>query len=517
MEHKNYGILTALLRTMMGRTFSAFQHGIYGEIAHIEAATQPALRKIEVTGLPAEVVKESRARIRVAVSRLGFDVPSGLVLIHLSPANARKEGSQFDLPMAMALLTAEQCLPNVDIGRFGFLGELGLSGEIKKVRNIIPLLLALKKMPQVEKIFLPVANAPEAALLGPERLVLVRSLGEVVELLLGRREPESVDLPRVLLRTDEGNGLDEVIGQRMAKRALEIALAGRHHLLFVGSPGIGKSMLANVAASLLPPLEEGELVELAMIHNAASEEWEPKAQRPFRSPHHGISAQGFVGGGTGRIIPGELSLAHRGVLFLDELPEFRRDALEGLREPLQSGEIHLHRLGHSFVLPARFTLIAAMNPCPCGYSLSKGRRCFCPREKIQNYRKRISGPLLDRIDLGVVMSQSELGGTKESGEHLRVRRSIQNVWRKQWDRFGEMTWNGDGAVNENEGPFALESSSRNLLKKFSAERAASMRSQHKLVRVARTIADLADESTIQPHHLEEAWTLRCPDVPSLNA
>lgn len=499
---------------MIARTHSAYHHGITGEVVRIEAASQfGGDAKIRVTGLPTEVVKESTERVRVALSQLGFDLPTHRIVVHLSPANTKKEGSQFDLPIALSILAAEACLPKKDLSAYAFVGELGLDGCVRSVKNIIPLLMSLEAREEVKTVLVPAANGREASLVGGAKLRLVNSLADAFEWLHGRRELPSPPA-RHVASTMSGAlpSIDDVIGHPLAKRALEIALAGRHHLLFVGSPGVGKTMLAQAAASLLPPLFDAELLELAMIHFAADERWNPAMARPFRSPHHSVSSQGFVGGGTGRIVPGELSLAHHGILFLDEFPEFRRDVIEGLREPLQSGEIHLHRLGHSFRLPARFFLITAMNPCPCGFVVSPARRCTCPREKIFAYRKRISGAIVDRLDLGVVMEKAPTRsqGPGVKGETIRAR--IEAAWNRQFERYGPCVWNGDKLVTSKEPAFELGASANELM---DSSRFASLRSEHKLIRISRTIADLEGDETIEAKHIQEAWALRCPDLHSL--
>lgn len=499
---------------MIPRTFSAFQYGIHGKIAHIEAAGQPLPPQIQITGLAAEVVKESRERIRVALGQLGFDIPRQKIIVHLSPANSRKEGSQFDLPIALAVLSAEGCLGAPLLARTGFLGELGLNGQVRRVRNIIPLILAMRTREDIDAIYVPEGNAEEVSLLGQHKIRIVRTLAETIECLNGKvpvRVPS--DKPHWAPEL-WANSIDDIVGNEIAKRALEIALAGRHHLLLIGSPGVGKSMLAGAAPSLLPPLLESELVELAVIQNATNENWRPTLTRPFRSPHHSVSANGFVGGGSGQIIPGELSLAHRGILFLDEFPEFRRDALEGLREPLQTGEIHIHRLGHSHTLPARFILLAAMNPCPCGQALSLMKRCSCNREKVIAYRKKISGPIVDRMDLGVVMAgiPSERGRTQTECE---VKNRIEQAWNIQFQRYGEGCWNGDASVND-PAAFELSQPVQTLFKHIVDTKLPSMRMRHKLLRVSRTIADLEGSAVLETKHLEEAWALRCPDLHALN-
>ena len=345
-------------------------------------------------------------------------------------------------------------------------------------------------------------------------------LGQVIDFLRGK-----IDLPRAdssIPKEEDlfsGTSLDSVVGQGLAKRALQIALAGRHHLLFVGPPGVGKSMIAGCAPSLLPPLDPDELVEVVKNYNQSHSERMLSLRRPFRSPHHTISSSAFLGGGSGIVVPGEVTLAHAGVLFLDEFPEFCRDVIEGLREPMQTGEIHLHRIGHALTLPARFTLIAAMNPCPCGHSLDPSSRCTCPADKIRAYRKRISGPILDRMDLCVVLGSPRKASYQPASlSHGKLASSIRSsihgaleVQRRRYSGLGKRLQNGDHSVVMGSELFQLEAAEKAWLDRLLDDGRLSFRSAAKIMKVARTIADLAGQEKIGAAHIQEAWGLRCPE------
>ncbi|MBI4405236.1 MAG: ATP-binding protein, partial [Deltaproteobacteria bacterium] len=363
---------------MVGKTYSATQDGIDGAVVEIEASRQKALPQIHITGLPGDIVKESRERVRGCLVNLGYDVPSSRIIVHLSPAYSRKQGSQLDVAIAVSVLAAEGLVKPDNLPRVGCLGELSLDGRIRKISGAVSLIEALEKCPQVKTLLIPKENAQDAVLIKSQKVKLVSSFGEICEFLAGRSELTTIkaDTP-VFVSPQSEYSLDDVVGQNLAKRALQIALAGRHHFMLVGPPGVGKSMIAHCAQSLMPPLEWNELVEVCKNYDCHGGRSPADLSRPFRSPHHTISSAGLLGGGSGVVMPGEVTLAHCGILFLDEFPEFRKDAIEGLREPLQSGKVHLHRVGQALNLPARFVLITAMNPCPCGYYWGGPKRCSC--------------------------------------------------------------------------------------------------------------------------------------------
>jgi len=504
---------------MHAKTFSATLQGIDGLVIEVEAVSQKSLPQIHITGLPGDVIRESRERVRACLVNLGFDIPSSRLVIHLSPASARKQGSQFDLAIAMGVLVSEGMLFDSDLSAFAFLGELSLDGRIQPIPGAVALIEALEREPQIKTILLPQGNEWEAGLASRGKVKLVNNIVEVIDFIRGKMTLESATtLPKVPQSLGVVPNIDLVRGQSLAKRAMQIALAGRHHLLLVGPPGVGKSLLAGCAPALLPPLADEEMIEIVKNYSLL---FDPKTfnfRRPFRSPHHSVSASALLGGGSGQVIPGEVTLAHGGVLFLDEFPEFRRDVVEGIREPLQSGEIHLHRIGHALRLPARFTLIAAMNPCPCGYSLSPQVRCRCPVEKIRGYRKRVSGPLLDRMDLCVVLNPPRTeapGPIRAPFTQREIGLSIQSAWVLQEKRFRQtpgVRQNGDLAILDADLDFHLEKPEKDWLDALTKKELMSYRGLAKILKVARTIADLEQSSSILLSHLSEAWSLRCQSL-----
>lgn len=475
----------------------------------VEAVTESALPAIQITGLPGEVIRESRDRIRGCLSALGFGIPSARTVVHLSPANTRKQGSQLDLPIALSILAAEELLPKESLQRCAFLGELALDGRVKRIAGALALTETAVKQPHIHSVFIPKENEREVALLNSRKIFLISDIPEILGHLRGESmlQPQ----PEYTLRDEGRNGLsyptlDDVWGHALAKRALQISLAGKHHMLMVGAPGVGKSMLASVAASLLPPLTTSEWIEVVRTHSYHSEQLPPMLAAPIRSPHHSVSGNAFLGGGSGVVIPGEVTLAHRGVLFMDELPEFHRDSIEGLRVPLEHGEIHLRRVDAALKLPAQFTLIGAMNPCPCGHFQMKGKRCVCSPETAGKYRRKVSGPILDRLDILVLLSKEipPTGeATKVATSHARIKEELMHAVTLRRERESLKT-----------APPLLEEctpSTREMLSKLRHDPMWSYRALKKTLGVARTIADLEKSVRIECDHFEEARLFRCPD------
>jgi magnesium chelatase family protein len=477
----------------------------------IEAALQKALPQIVITGLPGEIVKESRERVCVSLTKLGYSVPSSRVVIHLSPACSRKQGSQFDLAIAVCLLAVEGYVRPESIAGIAFLGELSLDGRIRPVPAALPLIDAMERSSSVDRIIASSGNNDQASVTRGTKTLLARTLVDVLDFLHGRSQLSKPSESKNQSIEPVGFSLDDVIGQRPAKRALQISIAGRHHCLFAGPPGVGKSMLAECAPSLMPPLTGEERLECLKnyAHHSKSSFW----RRPFRSPHHSISAGALLGGGSGQVIPGEVSLAHNGILFLDELPEFRKDIIEGLREPMQSGVIHLHRVGQSLSLKARFTLVAAMNPCPCGYLWDLRKRCRCPPDRVNSYRRRISGAILDRMDLMVNFEGSSQGPGIEKGlSHDEVRLAIAKAFDAQKKRYNSCLQNGDKEIGFKFYFSSLRGEEREWLNSLGETEALSFRAAGKILGVARTIADLEGSEEIRLCHLREASGLRCANL-----
>lgn len=492
---------------------TAFTVGVEGIIAEVEAVRLRSLPSLTITGLAGDVVKESRERVLGCLSHLGFsDVPSGRVVVHLVPASEKKLGSHFDVAIALAVLAVENKIPISRLRGLGVLGELTLDGRVRPVAHSLAITKALLESALVEQVIVPLQDAAILSLLESDRIFTMERLSELIEWIVSGTELKRLPPPKIPQWEGTENPFVDVIGQTSAKRSLSIAVAGRHHLLLIGSPGIGKSLLAHAASQMQPPLTRSEMAECLKVLPTESGAPSPKA--PFRSPHHSISAGALLGGGSGQVLPGELTWAHRGILFLDEFPEFRRDALEGLREPMESGCIHLHRVGRWLTLPARFTLIAAMNPCPCGFALHRDRLCSCTDERRLSYSRRISGPILDRMDLMVVL-ESEPRASEEFKEGISKR--VESAVERQRERYQGIPHterNGDVSWGTVWPLMRIPIEAADWVKGFSNQ-TLSLRSIHKILRVARTIADLEGKEVVKGEHVYEAWQFRCQSVAPL--
>ncbi|MGQ9424862.1 YifB family Mg chelatase-like AAA ATPase [Gilvimarinus sp. F26214L] len=483
--------------------------GIDAPLVTVEAHLSNGLPALSIVGLPETAVKESKDRVRSALLNSHFEFPARRITINLAPADLPKEGGRYDLAIALGILAASGQIPPDALAGFEFLGELALSGQLRHIRGALPASMACGR--EGRALILPDSNAEEAALCRTTRVYKAVSLLEVCAQLHGRE-----DLPRARFNSSASltdyPDLSEVKGQAQAKRALEVAAAGGHNVLFYGPPGTGKTMLASRLPGILPPLSETEALEAAAIASvatgAAPRHW---LQRPFRAPHHSASAAALVGGGSNPR-PGEISLAHRGVLFLDELPEFQRQVLEVLREPLESGQICISRANAQVEFPARFQLVAAMNPCPCGYLGAGDDRCRCTPDQVLRYRRKISGPLLDRFDLQVPVNavdtrrfQSAQAGDESSRIQARVVASRE----RQVSRQGKS--NSELAGRELERVCPLDDEMRTMLEHAMERLGLSARAYHRCLRVARTLADMAGKEHIGREQLAEALSYRSLD------
>ncbi len=489
---------------------SRARNGVQAPLVIVEVHLAAGLPALSIVGLPEMAVKESKDRVRGALLTGNFEFPAKRIIINLAPADLPKEGGRFDLPIALGILSASGQLPQPALDAYEFIGELALSGELRPVRGVLPAALAARE--QGRGLILPAENAAEAARVSGLEVIPAHHLLEVCGHLQGNaRLPAKQPADDVGERTCYPD-LSDVRGQSQAKRALEIAAAGGHSLLLSGPPGTGKSMLASRLPGLLPPMSEAEALETAAVLSVSEQGFDISlwGQRPMRQPHHTASGVALVGGG-GNPRPGEISLAHNGILFLDELPEFDRRVLEVLREPLEKGSITISRAARQADFPARFQLVAAMNPCPCGYLGDPQAQCRCTPEQVARYRGRISGPLLDRIDMHLEvprLSPQELSRPRDEQleSSAEVQERVSRARSLQLDRAGVANHALQGAVLDE--VCRLDARGQALMEQATRRLGLSARAYHRVLRVARSIADLSACDQIRCNHLSEAIAYR---------
>ncbi|MGC9610755.1 MAG: YifB family Mg chelatase-like AAA ATPase [Minisyncoccia bacterium] len=502
------------------KLFSAELDGIAAELIEVEADLNVGLHSFNIVGLADKALSEAKERVNSALKNSGIKPPSKenrRITVNLAPADVKKVGSRFDLPIALAYLLASEQLKPFETDDKLFIGELSLDGTLRPVSGVLNAAL-LGERNNIKEIFVPAENAAEAAVLGKIKVIPVKNLKEIIEHLEEIKILEAVPkTPFAPNHSDTSVKISDIKGQAAAKRALLVAASGGHNLLFSGPPGTGKTMLAEAVNSILPPPDFDEMLETTEIWSAAgllSETAPFVSARPFRAPHHNASLTAVIGGGSFPK-PGEISLAHRGVLFLDEFPEFHRDVLEGLRQPLESGRVSIARARKALTFPARFILVAAMNPCPCGYFGDPEKECRCTANEVFRYHKKISGPLLDRIDIQLEVPRipiEELRAEKNGEKDEIFREKIKNARQIQRERFKKNGFavftNSEMSSRQTDKTIKLENGAEKFLKEMLEKNFVSARGYYRILKVAQTIADLDASSEIKTNHLAEAFQYR---------
>lgn len=506
---------------MLSRVYTGSLYGLQSELVTVETDLSAGLPSLNVVGLPDLTVKESRERIRSAIMNSGYKFPTKRITINLAPASSKKEGTHFDLPMAVGILTSVGILKEEKINQYAFIGELSLDGKVNHIKGALPLAIGLRNK-GIKNIFLPLSNAEEVSIVDDIKIFPIAKLSDLVDLFLGNLKIQSYNRKKKIIEKNKNlqNDFLDVSGQETVKRAIQIGASAAHNLLMIGPPGSGKTMVARRIPSILPPLTYEEKLEVTKLYSVAGELSEKTPmilERPFRTPHHTISGVALVGGGT-KPRPGEVSLAHYGVLFLDELPEFSRKVIEMLRQPMEDEVVTINRISGTLTFPSKIMVVAAMNPCPCGFYGDPTHECTCKPYQIQKYLSKISGPLIDRMDLQLEIMPvpyHELLGetTVRNRSSVEMRNEVIQARNIQLERYKNegITYNSQLKPELIKKYCILKNDSKELLEHAFHKLALSARAYNKIIKLSRTISDLDGTDQIEVRHVAEAIQYRSLD------